>query len=100
MGKGRSKKPAAEQYLKEVEWQNQRRSSPKGYLGKWYDPTHWRVKLSSLEIVFLWTIILGTVSVFIYMIVKNYDHSLIPFIVLPTIAGIIIFFAVRDAQKK
>ena len=100
MGKGRSEKPAFERYVEQVKWENDRRNSPKGYLGKWYDPAYWKIRHSRQEIFFLWTIIIGAILYVAYMFFTNYDPTLLPFIVLPTIAGIIIFFAVRDGIKK
>ncbi len=100
MGKGRSEKSGFEQYREQVEWENNRRSSPKGYLGKWYDPAGWKTKLSPREIFFMWVIIICSILFFMYMFVSNYAHSMLPFIILPAIAGIIIYFAIRDGIKR
>jgi hypothetical protein len=100
MGKGRSDKPAVEQYLEDIEWQNDRRNSPKGYLGKWYNPAYWKVRHSQREIFFVWTTIIGAILYFGYVLFTNYDYTILPLIILPSIAGIIIFFAILDGTKR
>ena len=100
MGKGRSEKSSFKQYRDQIEWENQRRSSPKGYLGKWFNPDVWKVTHSPQEIFFTWTVIIGSTLFFMYMLVSNYDYTVLPFIILPAIAGVIIFFAIQDGIKR
>ncbi len=100
MGKGRSEKPSFKQYRDQVEWENNRRNSPKGYLGKWFNPAVWNTKYSLREIFIIWAVIIGGIFFFLYMLLSDYDRTVLPLIILPAIAGVIIFFAIRDGIKK
>ncbi|MBT3314740.1 MAG: hypothetical protein HN390_09000 [Anaerolineae bacterium] len=97
MGKGDSEKPAFEQYREQIEWEN---SSSRGYLGKRFNSAVWKIKHSPREIFFIWAAIIGAILFFLYTFFSNYDSSILPFIILPAIAGIIIFFAIRDGIKE
>ncbi len=99
MGKGRSKKPAVEQYLEQVEWQNQRRSSPKGYYGKWFDPVSWQARYAKLALASVRIIgIIGilVLAYFLFYLCKEGAFLLVLLLLLPVI---IIFFAIRDGMK-
>ncbi len=102
MGKGRSKKLAVEQYLEEVEWQNQRRSSPKGYYGKWFDPAWVGKKRSQSQQKYSsgWAITIGGILLFLVAVIWANGYSALPMMLFFAVPGIIIFLAARDGKKK
>lgn len=102
MGKGRSDKSAVEQYLEDVEWQNQRRSSPKGYYGKWFDPAWVGKKHSQSQRRYFpgWAITTGGVFLFLAAVIWANGYSALPMILFFAVPGIIIFLALRDAKRK
>ncbi len=100
MGKGRSKKPVVEQYLEEVEWENQRRSSPKGYYGKWFDPVSWRARYSKPAPASVRIISIVGILFLAYFLFSLYKEGALLLVLLLLSPVVIIFFAILDGKKR
>ncbi|MBT3339204.1 MAG: hypothetical protein HN855_03790 [Anaerolineae bacterium] len=100
MGKGRSDKPAVEKYLEQVEWENQRRSSPKGYYGKWFDLARWGAIHTKPTPVSVRIIGLVGILIIAYLLFSIYKEGALLLVILLLSPVIIIFFAARDGKKK